>query len=65
MTLESELSALLNRYNAENESDTPDFILAGFLRASLAAFNGAVNARENWYGHSGLTKLRLEKPNDD
>ena len=63
-TLENEITALLNRHSAENESDTPDFILAGFLRASLAAFNGAVNAREQWYGHEGLTK-KSEKPHDD
>ena len=59
-SLESELSALLNRHSAENESDTPDFILAGFLRAALAAFNGATNAREQWYGHDGLTRKRTE-----
>jgi len=64
-TLENELADLLNRYSAENESDTPDFILAGFLRTSLAAFNGAVNAREKWHGHDGLTKKFSEKPHDD
>jgi hypothetical protein len=30
-TLRDELSAALNRYSAENGSDTPDFILAEYL----------------------------------
>lgn len=45
-----DLAALLNRYSMENESNTPDFILARYLRDCLAAFNATVNLRASWYG---------------
>lgn len=44
-----DLSALLNRHSQEIVSNTPDFILAQFLRQCLDAFNGAVNRRGIWY----------------
>lgn len=47
-----ELTALLNRYSQENASNTPDFILCGYIVACLAAFNEASRARETWYGKS-------------
>lgn len=47
---EIELHNLLNRYSKDNESNTPDYILAGYLKLSLDAFNQAVNHRERWYG---------------
>ena len=34
----------------ENESNTPDFILAQYLESCLTAFNTATQQRENWYG---------------
>jgi hypothetical protein len=50
MTLEKRLRDLLNSCSAENDSNTPDFILAQYLMGCLAAFNVAVQQRENWYG---------------
>lgn len=47
---EQELRDLINRYSLENESNTPDFILAEFLIKCLEAFNEASNKREEWYG---------------
>jgi hypothetical protein len=47
---EQELQELLNRYSKENESQTPDYILAHYIKYSLKAFNQAVNLREEWYG---------------
>jgi len=47
---EKELEQLLNRYSKENESQTPDYILAHYIKYSLKAFNQAVNLREEWYG---------------
>lgn len=44
-----ELEALLNRHSIENDSNTPDFILAEYLRQCLAAWNLAVAAREEWF----------------
>ena len=45
-----ELCQLLNRYNRENKSNTPDFILCRFLADCLNAFDIAVRGREEWYG---------------
>lgn len=47
---QQELTALINRYSIENASNTPDFILAGYLVGCLTVFNQAVNERECWYG---------------
>lgn len=45
------LESLINRHSVENESDTPDFILAQYLRGCLDAWNKAVRERDRWYGH--------------
>lgn len=49
-SFESELSELINKHSMENESDTPDFILAEYLRRCLYTFKVAVRARDKWYG---------------
>jgi len=48
-TFEEELKDLINRRSMENISNTPDFILAGYLDQCLLAFNLAVNTRKNFY----------------
>lgn len=64
---EEELRAALNRSSKENDSNTPDFILAGFLTACLDAFGASVRAREEWYGRKfsrgslGGEKIEPEK----
>ncbi len=40
----------LNRRSAENESNTPDFILAEYLMDCLSAFDKATKRRDKWYG---------------
>lgn len=47
---EQELQELINRHSMENISDTPDFILARFLRLQLEVFDATVRRREHWYG---------------
>ena len=49
-TFEQELSALINRFSKENDSNTPDFILAKYILGSLLAYTDAVVSREEWYG---------------
>ncbi len=49
-----ELDHLINRHSMENGSDTPDFILAKYLKTCLDAFDAAVRRRTEWY-----------KPTDD
>jgi hypothetical protein len=47
---EKELESLINRHSLENGSNTPDFILAEYLRDCLDAFDIAVTKRSDWYG---------------
>jgi hypothetical protein len=50
--LESDIAAAINRASAENDSNTPDFLLAAFLVNCLAAFSACSRAREQWYGRA-------------
>lgn len=45
---EKELTSLLNRYSKENGSDTPDFILAGYLGRCLDNWNVSIKERTSW-----------------
>ena len=47
---ERDLAALLNKYSAENGSNTPDYVLAAYLRGCLAAFDLATRSRDDWHG---------------
>jgi hypothetical protein len=47
-----ELESLINRNSMELGSNTPDFVLAYYLRDCLEAFDRAVVRREKWYGIS-------------
>ena len=49
-TSEYELQALLNNHSKENDSNTPDFILANFITRCLEAFTVTTRERERWYG---------------
>ena len=46
---QSELESLINRHSKENDSNTPDFILASYLKDCLENFNKHVVMREGWY----------------
>lgn len=50
MSFEQELAALINRHSRENESNTPDFILAQYIEGCLQNFARATQQRETWYG---------------
>jgi len=50
MTFEKELESLLNKYSVENDSNTPDFILAGYITACLSTWDIYTRARDKWYG---------------
>ena len=43
------LEELINSASMENNSDTPDFILATFLSDSLRSFDEAVAARDRFF----------------
>lgn len=44
------ITSALNQACAENESNTPDFVLAEFLLDALKAFDRATQQRDSWYG---------------
>ena len=48
--LREEIENAINRTSSENESNTPDFILAEYLMGCLHAFDKAIGTRDRWYG---------------
>jgi hypothetical protein len=56
MTFEQELSALINKHSIENQSDTPDFLLARFLIECLDTWSNIVRARDAWYNFDLATR---------
>ena len=50
MKFEKELTKLINSHSKENESNTPDYILACYLEYCLLAFNTATKQRDKWWG---------------
>lgn len=58
-----ELQTLINYHSKENGSDTPDWILAGYLESCLELFDKTMVARERWYGRSvGGVKEPAKRP---
>ena len=49
-TFDKALERLINCYSLESGSNTPDFILAEYLKSSLINFHQATRMRDNWYG---------------
>jgi len=45
----NEVEKIINKNSLENESNTPDFILAEYLLGCLQLFDLTVNKREVWY----------------
>jgi len=52
---QKELEHLINKHSKENESDTPDFILAQYIQNCLYAFTTAITQREQWYNKGKST----------
>lgn len=46
----SELKSLLNKFNIEGASNTPDHVLADYLIRCLDNFTETTQNREAWYG---------------
>jgi len=47
---EEALRGLLNSYSKENDSNTPDFILANYIHRCLETWAITTRERERWYG---------------
>lgn len=50
-----ELTELINRHSIENDSDTPDFILASYLINCLNAYAETVKKRDKWFSFEPWT----------
>lgn len=48
-SFKDDLEAFLNERSRENESNTPDYILAQYMISCLVAFETAVADRDEWY----------------
>jgi len=46
---QNDLADLINKYSLENDSDTPDFLLAAYLRHCLDTWNVITQLRTDWY----------------
>ena len=44
-----ELEELLNKWSMENGSNTPDWILAGYVESCIESFDSGVNFRQQWH----------------
>lgn len=67
-TLFQQVQAAINCASRENESNTPDFILAEFLIGCLKQYENAVQARDRWYGiepRPGWTPQPTSNPNKE
>ena len=58
---EEELRNLINCNSIENESNTPDWVLAQYLIGCLAAWKTATKQRDNWYGQDPKPFHKLSK----
>ena len=56
----TELTELINRHSRENDSNTPDWILAQYVLGCVFAFNQAVQQRETWYGRDARPSEPIE-----
>ena len=56
----NELSQLLNKYSIENESNTPDFLLAEFLVTALDNMSIEINTRDKAMGVDMWARKKVE-----
>jgi len=56
---EKKLIILLNSYCKENDSNTPDYILAKYLIGCLTVYNKAVTDRSKWHRNNFTSTSNL------
>jgi hypothetical protein len=44
-----ELKELIKKHSLENESDTPDYVLAEYILSCLYAYENAIKARDRYF----------------
>ena len=48
----TELTALINKHSLENDSNTPDMILANYLIGCLKVYNETTQLNHKWHGET-------------
>lgn len=62
-SFERDLACVINRYSKENDSNTPDFILAKFIEGCMASYAEALKARDKWFDFHPWGRIQtLQKP---
>ena len=56
-----DLTRLINKHSMENNSNTPDYILAQYIHGCLLIFERAIQQRENWYGRDPRPKSKIKE----
>lgn len=65
-SFEDALRNLINNYCKENDSNTPDFILAKYVERQLDTLTTLILERDKWYGYipfASLEDKNLPEPN--
>jgi len=53
--LMDDLRGVINRHSRENESDTPDYLIAEYMLGCLEAYERTVVLRDKWHGRERPT----------
>jgi hypothetical protein len=61
---EKEIANLINRLSLENESNTPDFVLAKYLTNCLINFNKTSKLKDNFHNSEPTNTLTVVQQND-
>ena len=55
---QKELESLINRHCKENDSDTPDFLLAEYIQGCLKNYADIVKKRDEWFSFDPFAHLK-------
>ena len=59
-TFERELEQLINKFSKEDDSNTPDFLLAEYLNNCLINYGIIVSRRDEWYSNKPETDEEID-----
>lgn len=52
LAFREDIQRVINKHSKENESNTPDFILANYVQDCLYCYETAIIARDKWFNFS-------------
>lgn len=67
--LQKEIEQLMNKYNVDIQTDTPDFILAEYLMSNLRIYLVTKSDTEKWFGKritiNGIEEIESKGDKDE